>query len=184
MARDESIRRVCLIGFMGVGKTTVGKALARRLGWSFRDLDEVIERRHGKSVAVIFAEDGEPEFRRLESAALEDLLNGNEARGNLVLALGGGAFVQPHNRRALEKSGAITVLLEAPLAELRRRCLGDGRTRPLAGDERQFEQLFTARRSAYGLAQARVDTMKKDVEQVAGEIEQVLAARAKPEVKQ
>jgi shikimate kinase len=167
---------------MGAGKTTVGKTLAQRLGWAFRDLDEVIERRQGKSVAAIFAEDGEAEFRRLESAALEDLLS--EAHGNLVVALGGGAFVQPHNRQALARSGTVTVLLEAPLAELRRRCIRDGGTRPLAGDEMQFEQLFAARRSAYELAQARVDTMNKAVEQVAAEIEHVVLAAAKPEVKQ
>jgi shikimate kinase len=182
MTRDESIRRVCLIGFMGAGKTTVGKALARRLGWLFQDLDEVIERRQGKAVAAIFAEQGEAEFRRLESAALENLLN--EPHGNLVVALGGGAFVQPVNRRALERSGAITVLLEASLAELRRRCVRDGGTRPLAGDETQFERLFAARRSAYELAQARVDTMNKAVEEVAAEIEHMVLAAAKPEVEQ
>jgi shikimate kinase len=184
MARDESTRRVCLIGFMGAGKTTVGRALARRLGWFFRDLDEVIERRQDKSVAAIFAEEGEAEFRRLEHAALEELLNGDTARGNLVVALGGGAFAQPHNRRALKRAGAITVLLEAPLRELRRRCVADSRMRPLAGEERQFEQLFAARRPVYELAQARVDTMNKPVKQVVAEIEQMVMAGSKPEVKQ
>jgi shikimate kinase len=184
MARDESIRRVCLIGFMGAGKTTVGKVLARRLGWLFQDLDEAVERRQGKSVAEIFAENGEAEFRRLESVALEGLLSGNATPGSLVIALGGGAFAHPDNRRALEKAGATTVLLEAPLPELRRRCVGDGRTRPLAEDEKQFEQLFAARHSVYELAQARVDTMNKAVEQVAAEIEQMVVAATKPEVKQ
>jgi shikimate kinase len=184
MARDESIRRVCLVGFMGAGKTTVGKALARRLGWLFQDLDEVIERRQGKSVAEIFGEDGQAEFRRLERAALEELLSGSAGRGNLVIALGGGAFAQPDNRRAIEKARAATVLLEASLQELRRRCVEDGRTRPLAEDEKQFEQLFAVRRSVYELAQARVDTMNKPVEQVAAEIEHMIVAAVKPEVKQ
>lgn len=176
MAHSESARRVCLIGFMGAGKTSVGRALARRLGWPFRDLDEVIERRHGKSVAAIFAEDGEAGFRRAETAALEDLLDGSAAGGNLVIALGGGAFVQPHNRRALEKSGAITVLLDAPLEELRRRCAREGNTRPLARDEAKFERLFVERRAAYELAGARVDTMNKPVEQIATEIEDIVKA--------
>lgn len=183
MARAESTRRVFLIGFMGAGKTTVGRALARRLGWTFRDLDEVIERRQGKSVAAIFAEDGEAEFRRLERAVLEELLDEN-ASGNLIVALGGGAFVQPHNRSALERAGAITVLLEAPLEELRRRCARDDTTRPLARGETRFAQLFAARRAAYELAQVHVATMNKAVEDVAAEIEQIVATAAKPEVKQ
>jgi shikimate kinase len=160
---------------MGAGKTSVGRALARRIGWTFQDLDEMIEKDQGKPVAAIFAGAGEDEFRRLESAVLADLLNRQEANGNTVLALGGGAFVQPDNRTALEKSGAITILLEAPLEELRRRCAAEeGRIRPLAREEAYFAQLFAARRAAYELARWRVDTMNKPVEQVAAEIEHVI----------
>lgn len=184
MARAVSTRRVFLIGFMGAGKTTVGKALARRLGWRFRDLDDIIEQRQGKPVAAIFAEDGESEFRRAESAALEELLDENSATENLVLALGGGAFAQANNRRALQEAGIFTVLLEAPLEVLRRRCAADGKTRPLAVDETRFAQLFAERRAAYELAGNRVDTTDKPVEQVAAEIEHMLGAVAKPEVKQ
>jgi shikimate kinase len=159
---------------MGAGKTSVGRALARRMGWTFQDLDEVIESNQGKPVAAIFANAGEAGFRRLESALLEDLLNRKAGHGNTVLALGGGAFVQPHNRIVLEKSGAMTILLEAPLEELRRRCSEDGRVRPLAQEETRFAQLFAARRAAYELARVRVDTMNKQVEQVAAEIEHIL----------
>ncbi len=184
MARAESTRRVFLIGFMGAGKTTVGRALARRLGWSFRDLDEVVEEREGKSVAAIFTEDGEAGFRRVESAALQELLHENAAAGNLVVALGGGAFVQASNRSALQRVGILTVLLEAPLEVLRRRCATDGKTRPLSVDETRFAQLFTERRAAYELAHVRVDTTDKPVERVAAEIEHMLAAAAKLEVKE
>jgi shikimate kinase len=186
MVRVGSTRRVFLIGFMGAGKTTVGRTLAQRLGWTFQDLDEVIEHRRGLSVAGIFAEAGEAAFRQMESAALEDLLNqeGDAARGNLIVALGGGAFVQPHNRAALERAGAITILLEAPLEELRRRCTSDGGTRPLARDEAKFAQLFEARRAAYALAQFRVKTMNKAVEEVAAEIEHMLEVVTGSEVKQ
>lgn len=182
MARAESTRRVFLIGFMGAGKTTVGRALARRLGWSFRDLDEIIEKRQGKSVAAIFTEAGEDGFRRAESAALHELLDDNVAAGNLVLALGGGAFAQARNRSALDRGGAITILLEAPLEVLRRRCAADGKTRPLAVDEARFAQLFAERRAAYELADVRVATMDKSVEEVAMEIEHILIAAAKVEV--
>jgi shikimate kinase len=126
------MRRVVLIGFMGAGKTTVGRALASRLRWDFCDLDEVIEQREDQSIAQIFAACGEAGFRRIESAALRDLLQDTPAAGDLVLALGGGAFVQADNRAALEQAGAITVLLEAPLEELRRRCASERKARPLA----------------------------------------------------
>ncbi|MGZ7057341.1 MAG: shikimate kinase, partial [Candidatus Angelobacter sp.] len=82
------MRCVVLIGFMGAGKTTVGRALARRLRWKFIDLDDVIEHREKKSVAEIFASSGEAAFRRMESAALTALLQDRKSGSDLVLALG------------------------------------------------------------------------------------------------
>jgi shikimate kinase len=170
------MRRVVLIGFMGAGKTTVGRALAGRLGWDFCDLDELIEQREDQSIAQIFAACGEAGFRRIESATLRDLLQDNPAAGDLVLALGGGAFVQKVNRDALAAAGAITVLLEAPVEELRRRCTGEQKIRPLAREEERFNQLFAARRADYALARHRVQTLGKPVQQVTTEIEQLLKA--------
>lgn len=185
MSPPEPTRRVCLIGFMGAGKTTVGKALAQRMGWAFVDLDDRIEEREHKSVARIFAEHGEPAFRRAESSALRELLetgNASQPRSSgsgLVIALGGGAFVQPDNRTAIEKAGAISILLEAPLEELRRRCQDDPRPRPLARDEKYFAQLFAQRHGAYELAGFRADTMGKSVEEVAAGIENMIVAALK-----
>src|SRR5215470_15159503 len=106
MAPEPRTRCVFLIGFMGAGKTTVGKALARRLGWTFHDLDQIIEHAQGKPVAAIFAEDGEAEFRRLESTALSELLARpaqNDAGGEpQIVALGGGAFARAANRDAIQ----------------------------------------------------------------------------------
>ncbi|HET7871527.1 MAG TPA: shikimate kinase [Terriglobales bacterium] len=183
MAHADRTRRVFLIGFMGAGKTSVGRALARRLGWVFCDLDDLIEEREGNSIAAIFAEQGEAAFRQAESAALKVLLE-ERVQGDRIVALGGGAFVQAQNREALEQSGAITVLLDAPLQELRRRCREDegSRVRPLAQQEDRFTELFIARRPAYERARHRVETMGKTVEEVAAEIECILAA-ASPEVK-
>src|SRR6185503_11403615 len=117
---------VFLVGFMGAGKSSVGRALASRLGWQFCDLDQVIEKREGKTVAEIFAEREEAGFRAAETKALEELLQDPSRKTDLVIALGGGTFAQPQNRRILEEAQAITVLLEAPLDELRRRCTADG----------------------------------------------------------
>jgi shikimate kinase len=176
------MRCVVLIGFMGAGKTTVGRALAQRLRWNFLDLDDLIEQREQKTVAEIFASSGEPGFRRLETAALNAVLQDRTIGNDLVLALGGGAFVQEQNREALAMAGAITVLLEAPVEELRRRCTGERKLRPLAQDTARFEELFAARRSDYSLARFRVQTLDKPVGQVTTEIEQLLQA-AKVEVK-
>jgi len=165
---------VVLIGFMGAGKTTVGRALGKRLGWKFLDLDDLVEQREQKTVAEIFASSGEAAFRAMESAALAAALQVCAGAGDLVLALGGGAFVQKANRDALAKAGAITVLLEAPVEELRRRCTGERKVRPLAAEQTGFNQLFAARRADYALAQHRVQTMGKPVPQVTAEIEQLL----------
>jgi shikimate kinase len=159
---------------MGAGKTTVGRALAKSLGWNFLDLDDVIEQCEQKSVAEIFASFGEPAFRSMESAALTALLQDQQASSDLVLALGGGAFVQKQNRDALNAAGAITVLLEAPLEELRRRCQAEQKARPLAKQDARFNELFAARRADYALARFTVQTLGKPVEQVTAEIEHLL----------
>jgi shikimate kinase len=159
---------------MGAGKTTVGRALARSLRWNFLDLDDVIEQREHKTVAEIFASSGEPGFRRMESAALAALLQDHQAGSDLILALGGGAFVQKQNRDALNSAGAITVLLEAPVEELRRRCQSEHKVRPLAQQDVRFNELFAARRADYALARFTVQTLDKSVEQVTAEIERLL----------
>ena len=159
---------------MGAGKTTVGRALAKSLRWNFLDLDDVIEQRERKSVAEIFASSGEPAFRRMENAALTALLQDQKAGSDLILALGGGAFVQKQNRDALISAGAITVLLEAPVEELRRRCQAERKARPLARQDARFNELFAARRADYALARFSVQTLDKSVQQVTAEIEQLL----------
>src|SRR5438270_4234913 len=168
MAGVQKAQRVVLIGFMGAGKTSVGKKLAQELGWRFVDLDDVIESRSQNSVAEIFATAGEKRFRELETEALDFLLG--QSNEDMVLALGGGAFVQPANRALLDRAAAATVLLQAPVEELHRRCRLDGRVRPLAQKPATFLQLFEERRAAYESAELKMETMGKDVEQVAAEV--------------
>lgn len=175
-AKTRSARRIVLIGFMGAGKTTVGRALAKKLRWPFYDLDDVIEQRERQTVPEIFASAGESGFRQAESAALRHLLQESSSASDLILALGGGAFVQAQNRALLEQAGAVIILLEAPLEELRRRCQGEHKVRPLARQEEKFAELFAARRADYDRARFRVQTLDKSVEQIAAEIEQLLKA--------
>jgi shikimate kinase len=160
---------VFLIGFMGAGKTSVGQALGRRLGWPFEDLDDRITARAGRTIEQVFRESGEAEFRRLEHAALHELLSGLEAAPRVV-ALGGGAFVQAENARLLEESGAKIAFLDAPVEELWRRCTEQDLKRPLQQDKQQFRQLYEQRRAHYGKAPLRIETSGKEVEVVAEEV--------------
>jgi shikimate kinase len=154
---------------MGAGKTSVGRSLARRLGWSFEDLDNRIESRVGRSLAEIFRDSGEAEFRRLEHATLRELLAELNA-GHRVVALGGGAFAQPENVALLESAGVHVIFLDGPAEELLRRCEQEMRERPLLRDAKQFRELYAQRRSSYLKASRRIDTTGKSVDMVAAEV--------------
>lgn len=174
MMRSEKLTSghsaVFLVGFMGAGKTSVGRALAAKLGWRFVDLDPRIEARQGRTIAEIFQQQGEAAFRKAEAEALRVLMEELGTAPHCVVALGGGAFVQPENARLLEEFGARVVFLDAPVEELRQRCRHMGNARPLFADENQFRQLFEARRGGYMAAGVRVDTVGKTVPQVATEV--------------
>lgn len=153
---------------MGAGKTTVGRALARRLGWTFEDLDDRIELLEGRSIAEIFKSSGEAEFRRIESEALRLLLI--EPGSHRIVALGGGAFAQARNADLLREAGVPVVFLDGSADELLRRCESEPRTRPLKGDAKEFCQLYERRRPFYLKAAWRIDTSGKDQETVAAEV--------------
>ncbi len=161
-----------LVGFMGAGKTSVGRTLAQQLGWRFIDLDCRIEARAGRTIAEIFRQSGESAFRRLETEALRRLLDELKHGAAAIVALGGGAIAQLENAALLTKFGARVLFLDAPVEELRRRCEHVAAARPLFADENQFRQLYEARRRGYMAAGLRVETAGKTVAQVATEIRQ------------
>lgn len=159
---------IFLVGFMGAGKTTVGRTLAEHLGYDFFDLDELIEAQAAKSVQAIFAEPGEAEFRRLEHEAIRACTN----RSRAVIALGGGAYVPDRNRTLLRTIGR-TVWLDCPLDVCLRRVSGD-RSRPLLGGEDEMRQLLEERRPAYAQADYVVETGELPPEKLVIEITRLL----------
>jgi 3-dehydroquinate synthase len=170
---------IILTGFMGVGKSTVGRILSQRLGRRFVDMDEVLVERFGKPIPAIFAEDGEEAFRTAEAQLCQELAQ----QRNLVISTGGGALINPESRRALEASGAV-VCLHASEEEILRR-LANATDRPLLPGEaeerqRRIHRLLQQRRFAYGAIAYQVDTTSLSAEEVADRV--LEAALANQEV--
>jgi shikimate kinase len=168
--RLASPRPLLLVGFMGAGKTSVGHALALRLGWRFIDLDRCIEDASGHTIADLFAHAGEQEFRRLERDTLSTALQQLPPQAPAVIALGGGAFVQRGVPGLARGFGAVSVFLDAEPDELWTRCSAHAGARPLALEENQFRQLYAARRPRYMEADMCVSTSRRTVEQVVDEL--------------
>ena len=145
---------IYLTGFMASGKTTIGRLLAEELGWHFTDLDEEIEARQGISIAQIFDTRGEQEFRRIESEAIRAHVRSVERGRPAVIALGGGAFVQPENLSLLDDHG-ITIWLDCPLEIVRQR-VAQASHRPLARDAQRLEELYRERQAVYARAAYRI----------------------------
>lgn len=162
-----SDRPVVLTGFMGSGKTSVGRVLAGTLGWPLVDLDAAIVAKAGRSINDIFARDGEPFFRALESECLEEELR----RGKRVIACGGGVVISGENRRLMRELGFV-VNLKASLATVLQRLEG-ATDRPLYNREDgggRVAALMEEREPYYCDADIRIDTDRKSVEDVAAEI--------------
>ncbi len=160
---------IYLAGFMGSGKSTVGKALAEQLGWSFLDLDEEIERAQGVTIREIFENQGEEKFREIESAALSrvvDLVSRGQPK---IVALGGGAFQREENRQLLSDHG-VSIWLDCPFDVVSERVAGYEH-RPLALDADRFRKLFDDRREHYAKADYAIET---GTEEAPGVVQKIL----------
>lgn len=160
--------RLVLVGFMGAGKTSVGRLAAERLGWDFIDLDREIEKRAGRTIARIFATDGEEVFRTLERAVAGEVLSSH----GVVVASGGGWAGRPGWRESLPP-GSRSVWLRVGVEEARRRAGTTPGTRPLMdadGDGSKLAELHKERAPYYALADGGVDTEGSTVEDVTARV--------------
>jgi shikimate kinase len=159
---------IYVVGFMASGKSTIGRHLAHRLGWSFYDTDEEIEAAEKTSIAKIFDTRGEAEFRRIETDIIRQHVRWIERGRPAVLALGGGAFCEVSSRELLQDNG-LAVWLDCSLEIVTRRLEG-GSERPLARDRERFAALFGARRDVYRLADIHIPIESDDPEDTVGKI--------------
>lgn len=161
------MKSVILTGFMGTGKSSVGKFLAGKLGCGYYDLDSMIVADVGMSINDIFACHGEQHFRLLEKKAIDNL----SSAGCCVISTGGGAVIDPENRRRLRAAGTVINLTAS--AEAIRDRLKDETDRPLLKDGKSLEKIaamLAERESFYADADMRIDTVGKTVDDVAAEI--------------
>lgn len=163
-------QNIVLVGFMGTGKTTVGRILAEELEWTFTDTDAYIEAKAGMTISGMFQEHGEPYFRELETEALKELL---QRRGQVV-STGGGAVLREENRRLMLGNGLVVAMLaeEAVIVE---RVRGDTGRPLLQGDvEERVRTLVEARRHAYDFAPVQLQTDRLTPEEAARRIRELL----------
>lgn len=170
-------KRILLVGMMGAGKTTVGQALAQRLGYPYLDSDEQVQRQSGQTVREIFESRGEAAFRALEKQALAQAVT---SHGPVVVSVAGGAVLDPDNRRRMRQAGLV-VWLRARLQTLARRVGADQGHRPLLGEDplAALTRLYQQRRPLY----AQVADMVIDVDLLTSEqvVEQVLERARSPQ---
>lgn len=152
---NRAASHIVLVGFMGAGKTTIGRLLAARLERTFIDLDDLINEQTGRTPRQIIDRDGEATFREVEGYALRSVLE--ETQRALVIATGGGAWTIEVNRQIILAHGCLTVWLDAPFELCWQRIASLVDTRPLARDEVQARELYEQRRASYRLAGHRIE---------------------------
>jgi len=162
--------KIYLVGFMAAGKTSLAREVGRRLGWRVEDIDDRIEARERRSVAEIFAAEGESYFRAVERAVVQELL----VLRYTVVATGGGTFVEADSRTLMKGDGAV-FWIDVPLSQLIVRLPLDG-SRPLAASRAQLDSLYDARRLAYAQAHVRLDGARASTGELADQVVEWLGA--------
>lgn len=160
-------KNVVLVGFMGTGKSAVGRIVAKRMGREFVDLDEEIVKGNGMSINEIFEKYGEGRFRDLESKKIGEF----SSKEDLVIGTGGGALIRKENVENLKKNGVLICLTASPREILRR--VGGHTHRPLLNVEDkvgEIERRLTERRKFYGHAHVSIDTDRGEKEAIASEV--------------
>jgi len=161
------MKNIYLVGFMGTGKSTVGKALAKVLNKEFKDLDELIEEREKRKIVEIFDQFGEQYFREVETAVVRDI----SERENLVIATGGGVVVNEENFSLLKKSGTLITLVASPEAIYER--IKDSTERPLLNVENPLDtikRMLFERAYYYIKSDFIVDTTEREIDDIISEI--------------
>ncbi len=168
-------RNIVLIGFMGAGKTTVGKLLSKKLGRRFLDTDEIIEKKMSLAISQIFKKYGEAYFRDIESQVVKEV----SASENQVISVGGGAILRDENVKTLKEKGVL-IYLQVPLSELEKRLKG-AQDRPLLkveNAEAQVERIFASRKKRYEEVADFIVDGSKPVMEVVDEIGRIISAKS------
>ena len=166
------MKNIYLVGFMGTGKTVVGKELARKKKWQFLDLDDLIELREKRAISDIFAADGEPYFRRVEKKVLQEAAKEKK----FVVACGGGIVLDKDNIKIMRETGIIICLTASPAVILKRTAAY--RHRPLLNvshPRKQIELLLKLRAPYYAQADKTIDTSRSPVKEVVNKILKLIA---------
>jgi shikimate kinase len=171
------MRSIFLVGFMGAGKSSVGRVLADRMGRPFVDLDEVLSRRFGATIAEVFDRHGEAAFRAAEREELQLVAR----QSGTIVSTGGGAFCDPENRLAIHQADGISVFLEVPWPVLAARLASDDGARPLFNSLEQAKALLDSRLPSYRQAAivleiAADETPARTAERLAVALEEVACA--------
>ena len=166
-------KNLVLTGMMGSGKTTIGKSLSQRLNMQFADIDDIIEKKNGLSISMIFEQRGEKTFRQEEEEESKNALK----RSNIIIALGGGAFINKNIRDEIKKN-SVSIWLDLDVEILYKR-VNLSQKRPLLknSSKEDIKKIYNDRKKIYSLADFKIQCTLKNKDQIINEIVKIYASR-------